>query len=115
LAVLAGVRTPTPSRSAGWFGARPKTPPLAGVSVTLKAKGILNPSPFPVLTGPDGRFVATFRVVDIEFMHEELPKWSLVLSKEGYQEQTLDVSLKQKPESTKKTTAIDAEGSLQAK
>jgi hypothetical protein len=88
--------------------------PLAGVNVTLNA-GSIRESSFPVDTGPDGTFKATVRIGDIEFMRKELPKWSLELSKEGYETTTVDVSPKQKPESPRKTTFISSKGTLKAK
>jgi len=86
--------------------------PLAGVSVTIRADGIRGESPFPVITGPDGTFKARFEVGDIEFMRDELPQWSLTLSKDGYQDATLDISPKQEPESPRKTTQLRAQGHL---
>jgi hypothetical protein len=47
-------------------------------------------------------------------MGDELPQWSLTLSKNGYQDATLDISPKQKPESPRKTTQLWAEGTLVA-
>jgi hypothetical protein len=88
--------------------------PLAGVTVMLKAPGIIE-SHFPVVTEADGSFVATFKVFDTQFDHGKLPQWSLDLSKDGYEEETLDVSPKQAPESSKKTTQISVEGSLRVK
>jgi hypothetical protein len=87
--------------------------PLPGVSVTLNA-GSVSESSFPVVTEPDGTFKARVRIGDIEFMKEELPKWSLELSKDGYETATVDISPKQKPESPRKTTFISAEGTLKA-
>src|SRR4051794_26553441 len=65
--------------------------PLTGVTATLQAGGIRESS-FPVVTGPDGSVRASFRVADSQFMRGELPKWTLVLTKEGYEDQALDVS-----------------------
>jgi hypothetical protein len=87
--------------------------PLPGVSVTLKA-GNLRESSFPVVTGPDGTFKARVKIGDVEFMGG-LQKWSLELSKEGYETSTVDVSPKQKPESPRKTTFINAGGTLKVK
>jgi hypothetical protein len=87
--------------------------PLPGVSVTLKAQSIRESS-FPVVTGTDGTFKARVRIGDIEFMGR-LPKWSLELSKEGYEAGTVDVSPKQRPESPRKTTLINAVGTLKVK
>lgn len=87
--------------------------PLAGVRVTLNAGGIVESS-FPVVTGPDGTFKARVRIRDIEFMPSELPKWSLELSKDGYEKATVEISPKQ-PESPTKTTFISAKGILKAK
>ncbi len=88
--------------------------PLPGVRVTLNA-GSIRESSFPVVTGPDGTFKANVRIGDIEFMREELPKWSLELSKDGYETATVDLSPKHKPESPRKTTFISAQGRLKAK
>jgi len=48
----------------------------------------------------------------VEFMRDELPQWSLTLSKDGYQDETLDISPKQKPESPRRTTQLRAHGRL---
>jgi hypothetical protein len=105
LRLLAAARSPSPALRNG------DGTPVAGVSITLNA-GHIRESSFPVVTGPDGTFKATVRIGDIEFMREELPKWSLELSKDGYESATLNVSPKQKPESPSKTTQITVEGFL---
>jgi len=88
--------------------------PLAGVSVTLNA-GSIRESSFPVVTGADGKFTGTARIGDIEFMREGLPKWSLELSRDGYETTTVDVSPKQKPESPRETTFVSTSVALKAK
>jgi hypothetical protein len=87
--------------------------PLPGVSVTLNA-GNVRESSFPVVTGADGTFEARVRIGDIEFMGK-LPKWSLELTKDGYETATVDVSPGEKPESPRKTTFITAKGTLKIK
>lgn len=88
--------------------------PLPGVTVTLKANSARDSS-FPVVTGADGSFKGRVRIDEMEFERGPLPKWSLELSKDGYESATIDVSPKQKPESPKKTTSISAEVTLNAK
>src|SRR4051794_22497420 len=88
--------------------------PLPGITVTLSAEGVRESS-FPVFTGADGTFNALVRIADIEFMREALPKWSLELSKDGYESATIDVSPKQKPESPRQTTFVTAEGTMKVK
>ena len=84
---------------------------MTGVSVTLTA-GSIRESSFPVITAADGTFKARVRIGDIEFMQDELPKWSLELAKDGYETAIVDVSPKQQPESPRKTTFISTEGTL---
>jgi hypothetical protein len=88
--------------------------PLPGVTVTLKAGGI-SESPFPLVTGDDGTFKGNFRIADREFMRDELPTWSLKLSKDGYESATVDVSPKQEPESPRTKTFITVVWTLKAK
>lgn len=88
--------------------------PLPGVTVTLSAGGVRESS-FPVVSEADGTFRAQVRIGDIEFMREALPRWSLELSKDGYESAVVDVSPKQKPESPRKTTHISTEGTLKGK
>jgi hypothetical protein len=78
--------------------------PLAEVTVMLRVGGIVGGTPSPVVTGADGTFNVSFRVADIEFMRDKLPRWSLVLSKEGYDNLTIDVSPTQEPKSSRTTT-----------
>jgi hypothetical protein len=88
--------------------------PLPGVTVILNA-GSVRESSFPVVSGADGTFKARVLIGDIAFMREALPKWSLELSKVGYESAAVDVSPQQKPESPRKTTFISTEGTLKAK
>lgn len=87
---------------------------LAGVSVMLKSGGH-TVTPFPVITGPDGKYHASFKVRDGDFMRDKLPEWSLVFSKDGYEDETLDVSPKKRPASLSTTTQISVDGQLRAK
>ena len=89
--------------------------PLSGVQVGLKARSIYN-SPFPVNTGPDGKIDAQFQVLESEFYADRLPQWELELSKGGYETVRVDISPKQRPESSAETTLISvAETTLRVK
>src|SRR5262249_54910294 len=85
--------------------------PLPDVAVFFEAEGIWESS-FPVVTQPDGTFKARVRINDIEFMHEEMPKWTLQLTKNGFENTTVDVSPKSKPKSPRQTTYIDTKPTM---
>lgn len=89
----------------------PDGTPVSGVTVNFTAEGIRDSS-FPLVTGFDGTFKGKVRIADVEFMREELPKWSLELSKEGYQPTTVGIGPKEKPESPGNTTIISTQVTL---
>lgn len=112
---VSGCQFSYPFEISGFVQSAADDTPLPGVTIALKADGLRGESPFPLITGEDGKFRAAFRVGDIAFTHGDLPKWTLVLSKDGYQNQTLEIRFTQKPESTSKTTTIPIEGRLKPK
>ena len=77
---------------------------LAGVTVRFPNDWIRE-SPFPVVTGPDGTFSARFSVSAGQFSGNQSPKWTLYLSKDGYQSDTVEVS-PQSPDSPNRTTFV---------
>jgi hypothetical protein len=89
--------------------------PLAGVSISLKADGIFGKEKFPIVTEADGTFGVDYEVMDIQFMRAELPTWALVLSKEGYSDEIIDISPTRKPDSPKTTTHIVVVAYMKAK
>ncbi|MBI3821824.1 MAG: hypothetical protein HY289_03985 [Planctomycetes bacterium] len=80
--------------------------PLQDVNVTLKAEHFSEAPNFPVSTGPDGSVRFSFRVRDTVLHHDAMPKWSLLLSKQGFHDEEIDITLKQKPESPKRETQL---------
>jgi hypothetical protein len=88
--------------------------PVSGVKVTFNAKHVWQSS-FPVSTGADGKFVAVVRIQDIAFDPVDLPKWSLVFTKEGFTSTTIDIGPKEKPKSARETTSIFTEVTIAAR
>src|SRR5262249_5445124 len=75
---------------------------LAGVRIVLKARWVTIFGPgteaVPARTGPDGKFLLTLEAQDTVFIRSEpQDRWSLMLSKEGYMDEVLDVSPSQEP------------------
>jgi len=80
--------------------------PINEVSVTLDVGAVDKDTPFTVSIGRDGSFGASFRVADGVFIGIDMPKWTLVLSKPGFQDEIIDVSPREQPESKKVTNAV---------
>ena len=90
--------------------------PLAGVRVTCKGLELgSRQAAFPVISRLDGKFRAKFEVSDTHFVYDRLPDWSLILTKDGYQDAAVDISPKVRPESATTTTTIATEVVLSAK
>jgi hypothetical protein len=74
---------------------------VEAVGVTLEAEHVRN-WPEMLLTDKAGRLSFTFSVSDIAFWPEgTLPRWRLVLSKDGYHDELVDISPRQAPQSRK--------------
>lgn len=73
--------------------------PLAGVRVVLDARGALG-WPESLTTNKDGEFTAAFQVPADKFsqVHDGLPKWQLLLSKKGFHDDAINVSLRRAPD-----------------
>lgn len=87
--------------------------PLAGVRISLEGSG-LDGVETPV-TGSDGSFLLRFSVGDIEFLPDEMPKWSLSLAKEGYADEVIDISPSKEPESSRIVNVIVLQSYMGAK
>ena len=79
--------------------------PLAGVRITLEATSLFSDTS-PTVTGADGSFSLRFSVSDGAFVAGGMPKWSLVLAREGYVEEVIDISPTGEPTSATSTNQI---------
>ena len=71
--------------------------PLPGVTVTMSPSGY--PDGFPLSTGQDGSFRASFDMSDIDFRSDK--PWSVSLKKEGYyHDATVDLGPFEEPKSS---------------
>jgi len=90
--------------------------PIRGVQVTLQADGVSHQTRFPFTTEADGKLRAMFRISDQEFFPEgTLPKWSLILVKERFQDEEIDISPMQRPTSGGQETQIEVVAYMRGK
>jgi hypothetical protein len=90
--------------------------PIRGVEVTLQADGLTHQTGFPFATEPGGKFRAMFRISDQEFFPEgTLPKWSLILTEEGFHDEEIDISPSQRPTSGGQETQIEVVAYMRTK
>ena len=84
--------------------------PLSGVHVDIQGELVIDhdssPPRSPEVTGDDGVFTSRCRAYDTAFRGEELPKWSIVLTKSGYEDEVLDISPSQRPDSGREKRRI---------
>jgi hypothetical protein len=73
--------------------------PLADVEVGIQGELIIRRDESPSITNADGVFTASCYADDYQFFPDQLPTWSLVLSKEGYHDEAIDISPARKPDS----------------
>jgi hypothetical protein len=71
--------------------------PLFGVRVEIQGHLYLDRDPGPPVTVPDGTFAASCSAPDFQFVGDNLPTWSLVLSKDGYHDEIIDISPARRP------------------
>jgi hypothetical protein len=70
---------------------------LAGVVVTVNADGVSHQTGFPFTTNGDGKFRARFDINEREFSEGKIRKWSLTLSRDGFEDEEVDISPTQEP------------------
>ncbi len=73
--------------------------PLPGVGVEIQGHLTFDRDQSPPVTAADGVFTASCRVSDVHFLGDKLPTWLLVLSKDGYQDEVIEISPTRKPDS----------------
>jgi len=76
--------------------------PLADVRIVLKAPWVtvvgMGTEADPAVTAYDGKFLLTLEAPDVAFdARGSVNEWSLILSKEGYLDEVIDVSPSQEP------------------
>jgi hypothetical protein len=74
--------------------------PLAGVLVELEAGGVYE-STSPAVTASDGRFSLQFYVSAGQFGVNEMPRWTLKLTRDGLVAEAVDISPTREPKSGK--------------
>jgi hypothetical protein len=85
--------------------------PLSGVLVTLKYTDGSSKQD-SIETASDGSFLLSFEVGDDEFAVGRMPKWSLVLTKEGFADEILDISPTKEPSHSSGPVEIIVYGSI---
>jgi hypothetical protein len=70
--------------------------PMPGVTVMFSPRGY--PNVFPLSSGNDGSFRASFDMSDIDFDSDK--PWSVLLKKEGYHDATVDLGPFEEPKSS---------------
>ncbi len=78
--------------------------PIKGVTVTLKVNDADAEFSRPLVFLKDGQFEGEFRVGDSVFFGKKLPTFTLVLSKDGYFDEHVDISPKKDPGETDELT-----------
>lgn len=79
--------------------------PLSDVGIEIRGGLTFDRDQFPPATNADGVFTASCQAFDHEFF-DKLPTWSVVLSKEGYHNEAIDISPTRKPDSGREERRI---------
>lgn len=80
--------------------------PLAEVAIEIQGDLIFDRDQYPPTTNADGVFAPSCYAPDYQFFHDALPTWSLVLSREGYHNEIIDISPTRKPDTGREERRI---------